>query len=177
MKTVDPSFLVALSLTGKKCLLVGDSTEADFRAERLVQAGATLVRVAQARFRESDLDEVWLCVLADRDSELARKIGKACRERRIFHCAVDEPGENGFRHVAVARSGRVQIGISTDGSAPALAKRVREELERVMNDAHLDELVERLAELRERTPSSERSKVLGEAVQRLRFEGKLDPGS
>ncbi len=41
--------------------------------------------------------------------------------------------------------------------------------------------VERLAELRERTPSADRARVLGDAVKALCFEGRLritprDPG-
>jgi siroheme synthase (precorrin-2 oxidase/ferrochelatase) len=173
---MNSSFLVALSLDDKKCVVVGATAEADYRAERLEQAGGRVLRIFPDTFREAELDDCWLCVLADRDDELASRIAQACKARRIFFCALDQPNENTFRHVAVARAGRIQIGISTDGSAPALAKRLREELERIMTEARLAEFAERMARLRERTPSAERAEVLGRAVRQLRFDGKLDTG-
>lgn len=186
------TFPVALHLKDRRCLVVGSGDDAAQRAEHLLAAGA-LVRVVapepttavdvtrkdprlelvRRAFDESDLDDVWLVIQTERDPELAARIGSACEARRIFFCATDDPTHNGFSHMAIARAGFVKLAISTDGRAPALGRRLRQELERVFDAAGLAEFAAKLSELRTRTPSSLRSRVLGDAVRELRLDGSL----
>ena len=77
----------------------------------------------------------------------------------------DQPDFSNFSHLALARAGDVTLSISTNGRAPALARRLREELERVLGESNLIAFVERLARLRDRTPSVDRRDVLGAAVR------------
>jgi siroheme synthase (precorrin-2 oxidase/ferrochelatase) len=81
--------------------------------------------------------------------------------------------------MAQARAGLLTIAISTSGQAPALGRRLREELERLLVQCGMAAFVERLAELRERTPSVDRRRVLGARVSNVRFTGEiaLPPGS
>jgi len=186
------TFPVGLHLEKRRCLVVGGGPEAAKRAQNLLNAGACVsvvsaepdsaiealaqagvIELVRRDFSESDLDEAWLVVQTDTDPELARRIGATCAARRVFFCATDAPEHNGFSHVAIARAGFVKIAVSTDGRAPALARRLREELQRVLDAAGLSELAERLAALRLRTPSAERARVLGDAVRELRFDGEL----
>ena len=181
-------FPASLRLSGLRCLLVGSGEEAHRRAAALVEAGAR-VRVASEKppaglrkmaadgalalamrgFEEQDLEDVWLAVLSDPDPELAATMAAAAAKHRVFFCAVDLPEHSTFFHPAVARSGRVVVAVSTSGAAPALSRRLREELERVLNDAEVGAFVEGLVELRSRTPSVERKAVLGEAVANIRL--------
>lgn len=190
--SADDRFLVALRLSGRPCLVVGRSSEAALRARRLLEAGATVTVIADApcpeltalaetgaiglerrAFDDSDLETPWLVVLAERDESLAERIARACLARRIFFCAVDQPEHNGFDHVAVARAGRVSFGVSTSGSAPGLAAALARELRRVSDEADLGTFSERLASLRETTPSAERKERLAAALDGLRF-GRID---
>ena len=125
--------------------------------------------LAMRGFEEQDLEEVWLAVLSDPDPDLAAKMAAAAEKHRIFFCAVDQPEHSTFFHPAVARSGPVLVAVSTSGAAPALSRRLREELERVMNDAEVGAFVEGLVALRARTPSEDRKTVLGDAVANIRL--------
>jgi siroheme synthase-like protein len=187
------TFPVGLRLTGLRCLLVGSGDEAERRAAALVAAGARLrvasetptpglrqlaVDGARARamrsFEEQDLDDVWLAVLSDPDSELAATMAAAAAKQRVFFCAIDQPEHSTFFHPAIARSGPVVVAVSTSGAAPALSRRLREELERVLGQAEVGAFVEGLVDLRSRTPSAERRAVLGEAVANVRLTGALE---
>lgn len=181
-------FPASLKLSGLRCLLVGSGEEAHRRAAVLVDAGARLrvasqnpppglrklaadgaLALAMRGFEEQDLEDVWLAVLTDPDPDLAATIATAAAKHRVFFCAVDQPEHSTFHHPAVARSGPVLVAVSTSGTAPALSRRLREELERVLNDAEVGAFVESLVELRSKTPSAERKVVLGEAVANVRL--------
>jgi len=185
-------FPVGLRLSGLRCLLVGSGDEAERRAKAFVDAGARLrvasvdpppglrrlaadgaLALAMRGFEEQDLEDVWLAVLSDSDPELAVRMGESAAKQRVFFCAVDQPEHSTFWHPAIARSGPVVVAISTSGAAPALSRRLREELERVLGESPLAAFVEGLAALRSRTPSAERSAVLGGAVAAVRFTGSL----
>lgn len=187
MTTKDP-LLVALDLEEKPCLVIGSGAEAAVRASALLRAGAEVRVVAEApgpelealaasvglklerrTFLESDLEPVWLVILADRDAELAARVGALARARRLLFCAIDRPAHNNFAHLAVARAGRLSVAISSGGSVPALAKRLRQELERVAAEAGLAEFVEWLARLREELPRAERAEKLARIVAGVRL--------
>jgi siroheme synthase-like protein len=189
----DETFLAGLRLRDRHAVVVGGSDEAARRVRDLRAAGArvtalsidpcrelvsacreTAASLIERDFQERDLDDAWLCVLGDRDDALTARIGTAAEKARVFFCAIDQPAHNSFSHVAIARAGPVSIAISTNGGAPALARRLREELERLMADSALGAFAERLAELRRMTPPVERARVLNVLVQRLRFTGKID---
>lgn len=180
-----------LLLHDRKCVVVGGGTEAALRAGNLLEAGARVLlvgaeatpgldalasprlRVERRPFTESDLDEAWLVVQATQDRELAQVVGAACEARRIFFCAVDQPENSSYAHLALARAGSLTVAIGTEGRAPALGRRLREELARVLSEAHAADEVERLAALREATPGGERREVLGRAVADVHFTGTL----
>jgi precorrin-2 dehydrogenase/sirohydrochlorin ferrochelatase len=186
------SFPVALHLEGKACLVVGSNEEAAERARSLSDVGAKveivsekpglgLSAVISARslphhrraFLPEDLDGKWLAVLTDRDLELGRFMAEEAEARRVLFCATDQPQRNSFSHMAQARAGLVTLAISTGGRAPALGRRLREEFARVLLEAGLRHFAEKVAELRERTPSEQRREVMGDAVANVHFEGHL----
>jgi siroheme synthase-like protein len=152
--------------------VIGGGEDAGTRARSLGEAGAR-VRVVQ-EFVEADLDGIWLAVLTDTDAALAERAFRAANERRVFFCAVDQPDFCTFSHVALARSGDLTVAVSTNGKAPAVSRRIREELERLLSQANVGGFVARLAALRERTPPPQRRTLLGAAARELRFTGKIE---
>ena len=180
-----------LLLDDRQCVVVGGGSEAALRASNLLEAGARVLvvgeeptlgldllasprlRVEQRRFEDADLDDAWLVVQATLDAELARRLGNLCQTRRIFFCAVDQPENSSYAHLALVRTGSLTVAIGTEGRVPALGRRLREELARVLGDAHAAEEVERLAALRTSTPSAERKEALGRAVADVHFTGAL----
>lgn len=184
-------FPVALKLQDRPCLVVGSSSEAASRTSALLEAGARVTVISSApgpelaalthpnltlRHRSAhagDLDGIWVAVLADRDPALEEALGRAAEEKRVLFCAVDRPQRGSFAHMALARAGLVSVAISTEGQAPALGRRLRQELQRLMDRAGLAAFADRLAALRARTPPEARREVLGKAVAGLCIEGSL----
>ena len=180
-----------LLLDDRKCVVVGGGAEAAARAGNLLEAGAQVLivgeeethglealtsrrlHVERRRFEERDLDDAWLVVQVTQDAELARRVGQCCQARRIFFCALDQPENSSYAHLALVRTGSLTIAIGTEGRAPALGRRLREELARVLSEAQAAEEVERLAALRAATPNAERREVLSRAVADVHFTGTL----
>ena len=187
------SFMVALQLAGRRALVVGSGQEAAMRARNLAQAGAEVVVCcshpdAEMQALEADgsvqlvrspvtdelVESAFLTVLVDRNTELQERLGVQTRKLGRAFCAVDQPGHNSFHHVSIQQHGPVSIAISTDGKAPALAKRLREELERMLSEADLASFASQLGALRERMDKSERMRRLTQLVSNLRFSGRLE---
>ncbi|HLV65088.1 MAG TPA: NAD(P)-dependent oxidoreductase [Polyangiaceae bacterium] len=185
-------FLVALDLTERRCLVVGRSPEAARRAMALLDSGARVTVIGENPCPElealaqrgsvelharsatpTDLDGTWLAVVTDAPRELAEELGNVAAALRVWFCAVDRPEHNSYAHVAIARAGPVSVGISTGGRAPALGRRLREELERVFDEADLERFAQHLAKRRTEIPPGKRGEVLGRAVAGLAFEGRL----
>jgi siroheme synthase-like protein len=182
---------LSLILDDRKCVVVGGGAEAALRAGNLLEAGAHVLvvgeeatpglellcsprlRTEQRAFEESDLDDAWLVVQTSQDAALARLLGGCCAARRIFFCAVDQPEHSTYSHLALARAGSLTLAIGTEGRAPALGRRLREELSRLLTEAGAAEEVERLAALRAETAPHERREVLGRAVAGVHFTGAL----
>jgi precorrin-2 dehydrogenase / sirohydrochlorin ferrochelatase len=185
-------FLAALKLRGLKCLVVGEGAELTRRVRTLLDTDAKLnvlskspepelqaladsgkIHLEQRDFSAADLDDVWFALLTTRDAALGRAIGDAARVRRVFFCAVDEPSVSTFSHMAIATADPLRVAISTAGRAPALAARLRAELERLFSENDFEKVVKRLATLREQTKPEDRKSVLTDAAARIRFTGSI----
>jgi len=180
-----------LLLEDRKCVVVGGGSEAALRTGNLLEAGARVLvvgteptpgldllassrlQVEQRAFHDDDLDDTWLVVQVGPDATLARRVGALCESRHIFFCAVDRPENSSYSHLALARAGSLTLAIGTEGRAPALGRRLREEFSRVLSEADAADEVERLAQLRAATPSAERREVLGRAVADVHLTGSL----
>lgn len=187
-----PVFPIALVLEGRACLVVGSGPELTSRTRALLEACAKPSVVSTAptnevralaqsgqltlherEFADGDLEGRWLAVLVDNDPALAARMARIAEAQRVFFCAVDQPEHNSYAHMAQARAGLLTIAISTAGQAPALGRRLREELDRLLTHSQIATFVDQLAELRARTPSAERKHVLGAAVSAVHFTGQL----
>jgi uroporphyrin-III C-methyltransferase/precorrin-2 dehydrogenase/sirohydrochlorin ferrochelatase len=96
----------------------------------IVESG---VRIAQRRFRASDLDDVWF-VVAAAPPEVNRHVAELAEARQIFVNAVDDPAHASAYLGGVVRKQGVTLAISTGGRAPALAGLLREGLEAILPD-------------------------------------------
>jgi precorrin-2 dehydrogenase/sirohydrochlorin ferrochelatase len=76
-----------------------------------------------------DLLGVFLVIAATGSPALHDEIYAEARRRSVLCNAVDEPERCDFYFPAVVRRGELQIAISTGGLSPALAQRLRKELE------------------------------------------------
>jgi precorrin-2 dehydrogenase / sirohydrochlorin ferrochelatase len=137
-----------LKLEGQRCLVVGAGDVAKSKIAGLLDAAAKVRVVAPeatlqvqswaaagqiewlARPCElSDLDGMFLVVAATFSPELHEQIHTEARRRGVLCNVVDVPELCDFYYPAVARRGALQIAVSTSGESPALAQRLRKELE------------------------------------------------
>ena len=145
MSSLLPMFL---KLAGRKCVVVGGGLTAEGKVEGLLACGATLVVVApelteklaswnaegrltwrRRHFEPSDLENAFLVVAAAREPSLSEAVFREAEARGILCNVVDEPERCHFYYPAIVRRGPLQIAISTGGVSPALAARLRVDLE------------------------------------------------
>lgn len=87
------------------------------------------VKLAERSFQASDLDYVKLLILATNDTTVNKQIIALADERNILTNVVDEPSSCEFYTAAVTSRGPVKIAVSSNGSSPTLAKRLRDVFE------------------------------------------------
>jgi len=80
-------------------------------------------------FARRDVESAFLVIAATNSHEVNGSVFRACRAQRVLCNSVDDPEHCDFFYPAVVRRGLLQIAISTNGNLPALAARIRKELD------------------------------------------------
>jgi precorrin-2 dehydrogenase/sirohydrochlorin ferrochelatase len=88
-----------------------------------------LVRHIADEYRPGLAPEYFLVIAATDSATVNRKVYEEARQAGVLCNAVDDPGYCDFYAPAVVSRGDFQIAISTGGKSPALAQRVRKNLE------------------------------------------------
>ncbi|HUS65381.1 MAG TPA: NAD(P)-dependent oxidoreductase [Kofleriaceae bacterium] len=174
-----PALAVSLNLVGRRCLVVGDGEGAAERASRLRAAGADLREVSVASYGTDMCDDVFLVVAETGNAERDRRIAADARAARALSYAHDQPAWSDFVFPALARRGPITVAITTDSAAPALSRRLREELQAALDEAGdgVDRLVSEMEREREaRPPGDLRAAHLRRMAERLRLRGRFDVG-
>jgi len=154
-------FPMFLKLQRRSCLVVGAGTIGEPKIQSLLVAGANVRVIApQAHqavmdwaraglivwepraFLPNDLEGVFLVIAATASAELNQLVFNEAQRRNILCNAVDDPENCDFYFPAVVRRGHLQIAISTGGQSPALAQRLRRELEEQFTPDYADWLEE-----------------------------------
>jgi precorrin-2 dehydrogenase/sirohydrochlorin ferrochelatase len=164
-------FPMFVKLEGRRVLVVGAGSVGEAKIDSLL-ATAAIVHVvspkATARVREwarqgriewearvyrpSDFAGMFLVIAATGSPALHDEIYAEAKSRGVLCNAVDEPERCDFYFPAVVRRGELQIAISTGGLSPALAQRLRKELEQQFGP-EWEEWVARLGRTREELQS------------------------
>ncbi|GAB4504625.1 MAG: bifunctional precorrin-2 dehydrogenase/sirohydrochlorin ferrochelatase [Anaerolineales bacterium] len=95
--------------------------------ESLADAGA--VEILRRSYRYGDLAGVFLAIAATDDPQINHAVWREATERGCLINVVDDPQHSNFILPAVVQRGEMSIAISTGGSSPALARRLRERME------------------------------------------------
>jgi precorrin-2 dehydrogenase/sirohydrochlorin ferrochelatase len=157
------AYPVYLDLTDAPVLVVGAGPVAARKVEGLAAAGA-LVRVVapevspslkrelvaelrERRFEAGDLDGVRLVVTATGDRDVDAAVAAAATDAGLWVNAADQPADCTFILPAIARNGPLTIAVSTGGSSPALARRLRDHAAALLTD-EVASLADRLAAAR-----------------------------
>lgn len=144
-----PFFPMMVRVEGRKCLVVGAGKVAEEKIAGLLASGAQItVASPQAvpsirkwardggltwrkrKFSPGDVRGAFLVIAATNAPGVNKSVYEACRKLGVLCNAVDDPENCDFFYPAVVRRGALQIAISTNGNSPALASRLRRQLEK-----------------------------------------------
>lgn len=151
-----PLFPIFVKLEGRPVLLVGAGPVGESKVGGLLSAGAVVTviaptatpgirKLAQERkivwhqrvFDPDDLNGIALVVAAV-PKDVASSLYREARIRAVLVNSVDDPDNCDFYYPAVVTRGDLQIAISTAGHSPALAQRIRIELEQQFGPEYAD---------------------------------------
>ena len=180
---------IFLNLEGRRCLLVGAGTIALDKIGSLLKTGVRVRVIApQAKpevrqlanegrlewiersFSPADLDGSDLVIAATDSPEVNTAVYHAALERGIFCNSVDDIPNCDFFFGSVVSRGDLQIAISTAGESPAVAQRLRREIDAQLPQdlgpwlANLGELRRKVLEIHPR--GEERKALLHQLAQR-----------
>jgi len=161
-------FPAFFDLKGKAAIVVGATPVALERVRLALAAGATVRVFADALSSEGrllvaspgvawlpgapaidDFERAALAFVATGDCDRDRAAAETARAAGVPVNVADQPELCDFIMPAIIRRGDVAIGISTGGASPALARFIREAIERVL-PARLGDLARFAARLRQR---------------------------
>jgi siroheme synthase-like protein len=150
-------FPMFVKLEGRRVVVVGGGEIAAGKIDGLLQAGAKVVVVSPAissqlavlvheskiewrekEFASEDLDGVFLVIAATSVPSVNESVYRAAEARGQLCNAVDDIENCHFYYGSVVQRGDLQIAISTNGKSPALAQRLRKELEEQFGPEYVD---------------------------------------
>ena len=150
-----PSFYpVYLNLAGKRCVVLGGGKTAVGKIPNLLDAGARLTVISPETTREiqeeaqqghlewlareyqaGDLEGAFLAIAATNVRRVNQAIFREAERCGVVLNVVDDPSLCTFIAPAIVKRGPVTLAISTSGTSPALARKLRECLS---NDRELE---------------------------------------
>jgi precorrin-2 dehydrogenase len=110
-------------------------------------ADSGLVTWIQRSYHDGDLDGTFLAIAATDEVSVNHAVWAEATRRGCLVNAVDDPEHSTFILPAVFQRSQMSVSVSTGGSSPALARRLRERLEEIIGPEY-GLLAELMAELR-----------------------------
>lgn len=194
---------IALRLDGLRCVVVGGGTVAERKIAALLEAKASDITIVSpeatgairhwaeqglVRWLERDYAEGDLAAASVAFAATSRRGVNECVATEAARCGclvsvADDPDGSGFAMPAVVRRGKLTLTVATDGASPALARRIRSELEERYGpeyEAWLDVLAEARLVVRELVGDTALRQELHRELERwdvpalLRLDGGID---
>lgn len=139
---------ICLNIFKRKCVVVGGGDVAERKVTRLLNAGADIevvgriltqeletmksegkIRHIADDYQEDFINEAFLVIGATDKNDVNEKIYLDAKKKGIMVNIVDSPDRCDFTLPSVVQQGDLQIAISTGGKSPALAKKLRKEMQ------------------------------------------------
>ena len=146
-----PYYPVFLNLSGQPCTVIGGGEVAERKVASLLAAEARVAVVSPALtpglsdlaetheikhyarpYRQGDLSGAALVFDASGDESIHAEIAAEAAREGVWLNVVDRPQFCSFIVPAVLSRGPLSVAMSTEGASPALAKRLRQELEGIV---------------------------------------------
>jgi precorrin-2 dehydrogenase / sirohydrochlorin ferrochelatase len=139
---------INLDITNRRCLIIGGGDVAERKAERLIECGAQVTVVSRSltplleerekagkiTHIDGDYDEkvlhgAFMVIGATNRNEINEQISQDALSRGILVNIVDDPDKCNFILPSLVQQGDLSIAISTGGKSPALAKKLKEDMQ------------------------------------------------
>ncbi len=162
-----PYYPVNLRIDNRLCVVVGGGGVALRKVRGLLQAGARIrvispviegelrilvdagkIEWLQREYVEGDLQGAFLVFGVTNDRDVQLRIKKETVKSAVILNSANDPGGSDFHVPAHFRRGKMLVTISTGGGSPALAKKIREQLEEEIGPEY-ESVVDLLALIRE----------------------------
>ena len=137
-----------LNLNNKNCVVIGAGEVASRKSERLVECGARVtvvgrtpvsallllheegtIDLVEEDYRSSHLEGAFLVIGATDREEVNSRIHADAEARGLLINIVDRPELCNFIVPALSRRGDLTVAVSTGGRSPAMARRIRDDIE------------------------------------------------
>ncbi len=144
---------VFLDIAGKPVIVIGGGNIAHQKVVGLLKVGAEVTVVSpelnaemsslasEGQFRHirrdyapGDLEGYVLAFVATDDRSVNATVAAEGKERRVWVNAVDDPPNCDFIMPGIAQQGDLIVAISTSGKSPAMARKMREEIEAFLTE-------------------------------------------
>lgn len=195
-----PYYPIFLDLAGLRVIVIGGGSVAEGKVQGLLNGGAAGLTVIspdltpalqqlhaegcfvwkQAEYRNGDVEGFDLCFVATDDGAVNAAVAGEARRLRVPVNAADDPAYCDFILPSVVRRGRIVVAASTSGSSPAMARRLREDLEAFLTpdyEALADLLADVRLELRQRNLRADPevwSRAIDDGLRDLLRQGRLE---
>jgi len=184
---------VNLNISNKLCLVVGGGVVA-LRKTRSLLVGGARIRVISPTlhpdfvglvenhviewfdrgFAEGDLKGVFLVFAATNDHGIQSLVNREAEKYPVLLNSVDDPQNSHFHVPAHFRRGKLLVTVSTGGNSPALARKLRQQLEVELVPGY-EMVVELLGLIRDKVVGpGENSTANGELFRRLLEQGIVE---
>ena len=143
-----PYYPVFLDLNARSCVVIGGGPIAEGKIQMLLECGANItmisptvtaqikdlaktgaIQLEEREYREGDLSQAYLVIAATDDNNVNQTIAREAEQHNLLLNVADVTHLCNFIAPAVVRRGDVTVAISTSGTSPALARKLREEIE------------------------------------------------
>lgn len=152
--------LIDLFVKNRECLVIGGGEVGERKSLQLLDSGAKVTVVSKEfteklielgkskilNLEKANVDEKFLerldfkpsvVIVALDDRELNKKISDEARLSGFLFSVVDDPEISDFAMPAIAKMGKIRIGISTQGHSPAMAGILRKKVEKMITKEDL----------------------------------------
>ena len=143
-----PYYPVYLDVRDRRCVIVGGGQVAEGKIAALLESGARIfiispevtetiqgmadtgmIGLEKREYRDGDLEGAFIAIAATDDSALNERISREATARNVPLNVVDVTHLCTFIAPSIVRKGEVTVAISTAGLSPALARKLRMELQ------------------------------------------------
>jgi siroheme synthase-like protein len=116
------------------------------------------IQLTERSFRESDLEDKELVIVAVNDPDVSCQIKSMANQKKLLVNVADQPALCDFYLSSIVRKGNLKIAISTNGKSPTIAKRLKEVLQELIPDS-FNQILNQMQQIRERLQGDFASKV------------------